>query len=99
MPELEDKFSTQVRREGEFDPRTVDKLHATSDLDSDVLAQHHTLGPTHHQAAPGDHDHDGTNSALLMTGITVTGSKGGNVALGNLITALSAALGFTDSTT
>ena len=99
MPDIEDDFSTQVRRKGEFDPRTVEKLHATSDVDSDVLAQHHTLGVTHNQAAFGDHDHDGTNSSLLMTGITVTGSKGGNAALADLITKLSAALGFTDSTT
>jgi hypothetical protein len=34
-----------------------------------------------------------------MEGIELTGSKGGNVALANLITELAAILGFTDSTT
>jgi hypothetical protein len=35
---------------------------------------------------------------MIMEGITVSGSKGGNAALADLITKLAAALGFTDAT-
>jgi hypothetical protein len=58
-----------------------------------------TLGPGNLQASPGDHKHDGITSKKLMTGITISGSKGGNAALADLITKLAAALGFTDATT
>jgi chemotaxis response regulator CheB len=58
-----------------------------------------TLGAGNLQASPGDHKHDGTTSKKLMTGITISGSKGGNAALADLITKLAAALGFTDATT
>jgi hypothetical protein len=58
-----------------------------------------SLGPGNLQASPGDHTHDGITSKRLMEGIELTGSKGGNVALANLITELAAILGFTDSTT
>jgi chemotaxis response regulator CheB len=58
-----------------------------------------SLGPSNLQAAPGDHKHDGVTSKKLMTGITITGSKGGNAALADLITKLAKALGFTDATT
>lgn len=81
------------------DAQEVNKFHTRSDVDSSALAQHHTLGIKHDQAAPGDHKHDGINSLKLMSGVTITGAKGGNVALANLITALASALGFTDSTT
>lgn len=80
-------------------PQEVNAFHDRSDVDSAWSAQHHTIGVKHDQAAAGDHKHDGNNSKLLMEGVTITGSKGGNVALGNLITALADALGFTDSTT
>lgn len=45
-----------------FPPDQVNALHANSDRDSSQLAQHHTLGPRHSQAAPGDHSHDGVTS-------------------------------------
>ena len=80
-------------------PQDVNQFHSRDDCDSSALAHHHTLGVKHDQASPGDHKHDGVNSLKLMSGITITGSKGGNAALGNLITALAAALGFTDGTT
>ena len=80
-------------------PDQVNKFHDRSDVDSGWHAQHHTLGVKHDQAAAGDHKHDGNNSKFIMEGITITGSKGGNVALANLITELAAALGFTDGTT
>lgn len=97
--DFNDPFSTVVRREGTVDPRTVERFHETADTDSEQMSIHHTLGPGHSQASPGDHLHDGSSSKLLMSSVTITGSKGGNVALGNLISALAAALGFVDSTT
>lgn len=33
------------------------KLHNRDDVDSGSNAHHHTLGPGHNQAAPGDHEH------------------------------------------
>lgn len=75
------------------------KFHANSDVDGSNLAQHHTLGSFPGQASPGTHTHDGGTSKQLMEGVTITGAKGGNVALANLITALSQVLGFTDNTT
>jgi hypothetical protein len=76
----------------------VNGLHRRSDLDSSKTAQHHTLGATRNQAACGNHNHRGEDSALIFDGITLTGSTGGNVALQNLITAL-VAFGLEDSTT
>lgn len=80
-------------------PDVVEKFHANSDVDGGNLAQHHTLGSFPGQASPGPHLHDGGTSKQLMEGITIIGAKGGNVALANLITALSQVLGFTDNTT
>jgi len=77
----------------------VGKFHQNSDVDATNLAQHHTLGSYPGQASPGPHTHDGGTSKQLMEGVSITGAKGGNVALGNLITALAAAFGFTDNTT
>ena len=58
-----------------------------------------SLGPGNLQASPGDHTHDGTTSKRLLEGITLTGSKGGNAALANLITILVDNFGLTDNTT
>lgn len=97
---ITDPYSTDKNRGlNRFDARTVEQLHTNDDLDTQKNAHHHTLGPTANQASPGNHTHDGTNSSQLMSGITITGAKGGNVALANLIAALAPALGFTDSTT
>jgi len=49
-----------------FPPDQVNALHANSDRDSSQLAQHHTLGPRHNQAAPGDHLHNGVSSPPLF---------------------------------
>ena len=81
------------------DPQVVNQFHSRSDVDSHWGAQHHTIGIKHDQASAGDHTHDGKNSRFLMEDVTITGSKGGNVALANLITALAEKLGFTDGTT
>lgn len=69
-------------------PDEVEEFHQNSDLDSRLEAQHHTLGAGPTQAAPGDHLHDGGSSSLLLTGVTITGSRGGNLALPSIISAL-----------
>lgn len=81
------------------DPREVAKFHTRSDVDSSAQAQHHTIGIKHDQASAGDHIHNGVSSRRLMENVTISGAKGGNVALTNLISALSSALGFKDNTT
>jgi hypothetical protein len=56
-------------------PQIVDDFHTNSDVDSRSEAQHHTLGPLPTQAASGDHNHDGGNSALILQGETISGSR------------------------
>lgn len=83
-------------------PDQVKKIHDKSDKDGSPKAIHHTLGPGANQSSPGNHTHDGGNSAALdtlMAGITVTGSRGGNAALANLLTALKNSFGLVDNTT
>ena len=75
----------------------VKRFHSKSDVDSSSQAHHHTLGIKHDQASPGDHMHDGTVSKKILTGTTLTGSRGGNVALVSVIAAL-VKLGATDNT-
>lgn len=58
-----------------------------------------SLGPGNLEASPGDHDHKGTTSKELFAGLTLTGSKGGNVALTNLINMLATEFGLTNNTT
>ena len=55
--------------------QVVDDFHENSDLDSRAESQHHTLGPSPTQAAPGNHKHDGGDSALLLEGQTISGSR------------------------
>lgn len=76
----------------------VDRLHQNADTDSRAEAIHHTLGVGDNQAAKGSHNHRGGDSVQLLGGITLTGSRGGNIALLSVIQAL-VALGATDSTT
>lgn len=81
--------------------RDVNLFHTNSDLDSSAQAQHHSIGVKHDQASSGDHVHDGVGSRKLGTGqsLVLTGAKGGNVALTNLIALLKNFIDFTDSTT
>jgi hypothetical protein len=79
-------------------PIEVEDLHTNSDLDTRRESQHHTLGPSQNQAAPGDHNHDGGDSALILTGFTITGSRGGNTSLPSIISAL-VRLGVKDQST
>lgn len=86
--------------------------HARSDVDASRKSQHHTLGKGHNQSAPGNHVHDGVNGLKLglyqmdpantgraIPSLVLTGSKGGNVALTNLIALLKTFFDFTDTTT
>lgn len=86
---------------GTVSPSVVKAFHARSDVDSSQQAQHHTLGNKHDQSAAGDHNHDGKGSRKIGEGLvlSVSGSKGGNVALANLITMLQQVIAFTDNTT
>lgn len=83
------------------DPRLVARIHARDDVDSNQQAHHHTIGVKHDQASSGDHTHDGVGSRKLGAnqGFILTGAKGGNVALTNLIAMLKNFIEFTDSTT
>lgn len=86
--------------------------HQRSDVDSSRRSQHHTLGTSRNQSSPGDHVHDGVNGRKLglyqmdpantgkaIPSLTLTGAKGGNVALTNLIAMLKNFIDFTDNTT
>lgn len=82
-------------------PREVADFHNGSDVDASTYSQHHTLGIKHTTASYGDHVHDGISSRKVGAGmnLSVTGSKGGNVALANLITMLKSVIEFNDTTT
>lgn len=77
----------------------VDIAHRNSDLNKRSESQHHTLGRYSYQASPGNHNHDGTTSSALFSGIVITGSRSTNTAdvLHQVITALTA-LGLGDGT-
>lgn len=74
------------------------KAHNNADTDGKATAVHHTLGPGPMQASPGNHTHNGGTSLSLLEGVTLSGAKGGNVALASVIAAL-VSLGATDTTT
>lgn len=79
-------------------PEEVDQFHVNAATDSRKEDIHHTIGNSENQAAAGNHNHRGGDSVQLLLGITITGSRGGNIALLSVIQAL-VALGATDSTT
>lgn len=92
-------------------PGASAEAHYHSDVDSGQQSMHHTLGTGRNQSSPGDHTHDGVSSRKLglyqmapggnavVPSLTLTGAKGGNVALTNLIALLKNFIDFTDSTT
>lgn len=43
----------------------VNDFHLNSDRDSSATALHHTIGRNPYQASPGNHNHDGKNSARI----------------------------------
>lgn len=87
-----------TKRDVPPDAEAVSHLHTNADTDTRAEAIHHTLGPGSSQATAGDHKHRGGDSSLLLDGVVISGSRGGNVALLGVIQAL-VALGVTDSTT
>jgi hypothetical protein len=78
--------------------KEVEKAHRNADTDGKPTAAHHTLGPGTFQSSPGNHTHDGAQSALVLGNVTLTGVKTGGTALNSVIAAL-VALGATDTTT
>lgn len=95
-----DSFEGRFERKesGLWTPTAVKQLHAKSDVDSGPFAQHHTIGLRKDQASSGAHSHDGKDSKFIFEGKSVSGSKGGNVALASVISVL-VSLGLTDNTT
>lgn len=82
-------------------PQVVNAFHKRSDKDSSVNAGHHTLGPGHNQASPGDHKHDGTSSKALLAGVTINTSRSDLTTAGALQQLMNAlvALGMTNNST
>ena len=62
----------EEKRSTSADPREVNSFHSRADTDSAQTAAHHTLGPGRNQASPGDHNHSGSNSKLIGTGLSLT---------------------------
>lgn len=84
---------------GELDAIQVENLHKNADTDVRRESIHHTLGARGTQAAPGDHKHDGTDSALLLAGSTISGSRSSSTSIMPSIIAALVKLGATDSST
>lgn len=76
----------------------VENFHTYADTDTRSESVHHTLGPTTTQASSGSHRHRGGDSVPLLDGLSITGSRGGNVALLSVIQCL-VALGASDQST
>lgn len=47
-------------------PETIARFHDNDDVDGSAFAHHHTLGSRPTQAAPGNHRHNGADSAALF---------------------------------
>ena len=76
----------------------VDDFHTNSDVDSRAEALHHTLGPGPNQSSPGDHTHDGGDSALILEGQVISGSRATD-AWRLSVNAILVRLGATDNST
>jgi hypothetical protein len=88
----------QTKKEDPRPPNdVVERFHANASVDTKATDIHHTLGNKPNQAAKGYHTHNGSDSPQLLAGVILTGSKGGNAALGSVISAL-VKLGATDNT-
>jgi hypothetical protein len=80
-------MATEIKQYGKSDNRVnpmsstkptteeVERFHTNSDVDLRAESQHHTLGSSPSQAAAGNHTHDGGDSALILEGMTITGSR------------------------
>lgn len=91
-------MNMNVANNKQYSAKDVEIFHRNADTDGRKESIHHTLGPNPGQAASGDHTHNGADSEKLLRGVTLTGSRGGNVALLSVIQAL-VKLGATDNTT
>lgn len=79
--------------------KAVELFHRNAAVDTRPEDMHHTIGPGTNQAAPGSHNHDGGDSALLLEGYTILGNKASPATvLPSIILALTR-LGMKDSTT
>lgn len=78
--------------------KEVERLHKNADTDGSAKSMHHTLGPGINQSSPGGHTHRGGDSALLLEGTSISGSRGSGAALQSVIAAL-VELGASDNTT
>jgi hypothetical protein len=78
--------------------QAVEDFHTNSDVDARAEAQHHTLGPNPNQASPGDHTHDGGDSALILEGEVISGSRASD-AWRLSVNAILVRLGATDNST
>ena len=76
----------------------VERAHTNADTNSRKEALHHTLGPGEFQASPGAHTHRGGDSAKLLEGLTISGSRATD-AWRISINQILVALGATDSST
>ena len=77
----------------------VEKLHKNADTDVRRESIHHTLGPGPVQAAPGNHRHDGSDSSLLLEGVTISGSRSSSTSILPSIIAALVKLGAIDQST
>jgi hypothetical protein len=99
MLSSDDNVGSFARDENPKPPsQVVDDFHENSDLDARAESQHHTLGPSPTQASPGNHKHDGGDSALLLEGETISGSRATD-AWRLSVNAILVKLGATDNST
>lgn len=93
------KQAPQVKQQDPSPPTgIVEQFHKNAAVDTRPEDIHHRLGPNPNQAAAGNHNHRGADSVLLLDGVVLTGSRGGNAALASVISAL-VQLGAKDTTT
>ncbi len=78
--------------------QVVDDFHTNSDTDARAESQHHTLGSNPTQASPGNHTHNGGDSALLLENQFITGSRNSD-AWRLSVNAILVRLGATDNST
>lgn len=79
--------------------KEVEDFHKNASVDTRPEDMHHRLGNESNNAAPGDHNHDGSNGTLLLAGYIISGSKASpSTVLPSIIAAL-VRLGAEDSTT
>jgi len=50
----------------------IQRAHTNADVDVAVTAMHHTLGISHNQSSPGDHNHNGKSSKKIGKGLNTS---------------------------